>query len=104
MHPDKNQDQDTSERFQAVQRAYEFLNNPDNKSSYDSFLITQKEKEKRLAAASNKVRQFRQELLKREKEAQVKVNLPPNVYVRTQRERDEDRTFEFVGNSVIKIK
>lgn len=35
-HPDKNQDEDTTERFQQIQEAYQVLSNPDDRAWYDS--------------------------------------------------------------------
>lgn len=36
-HPDSNPGQDTTEKFQEINRAYEVLNNPDLKKKYDMF-------------------------------------------------------------------
>ena len=36
-HPDANPGEDTTEKFQEINRAYEVLNNPDMKQKYDMF-------------------------------------------------------------------
>ncbi|CAG9324520.1 DNAJC17 [Blepharisma stoltei] len=107
-HPDKTQST-SSDLFQAIQKAYEFLKNPENRNTYNAALIANEEREKRLSSASSRVKKFREELLKKEKEAKDSLlnknyNIPAKRYANEEKPEEYPSSTDFLGSYIIKAK
>jgi DnaJ-class molecular chaperone len=70
-HPDKNKDSNTVHIFESVRKAYEILQNSENKIAYDEYLKRKDEKASRIKTFSEKRKKFIDDLKKRENESKM---------------------------------
>lgn len=68
-HPDKNKNIDSLKIFENVRKAYEILQNTEDKLQYDEYLRRQDEKANKIKSFTETRRKFIDDLNKREKEA-----------------------------------
>ena len=99
LHPDKNPSPEASQKFSAVKQAYEALMNPQVRKAQALKAEAYKQRQQRDSSARERVKKFREELRKREQEAQQ-----PKTTPQTKRERPQDLPEETISRNAVKVK